>query len=237
MSSTICCCTLEDAAALSELASACFVHAFGAVNTAADMSAYLEGSLSITAITAELEDPQNTFLWVQGYVLPPPSATGPSTSLPAKGRRPLGYAKYRRDSAEPCVDGARRPVVELERIYVVPDLIGNGVGKAMLDEVIRLTRAEGFCTLWLGVWEHNPKAIKFYVREGFVDVGTHDFVLGDDTQTDRIMVLDIKRSGSRSAAAVASGDAQSGDGMATTTAEVLLAAPPGRGEEDTRQGK
>lgn len=135
------------------------------------------------------------------------------------------------------MDGARRPVVELERIYVVPDLIGNGVGKAMLDEVIRLTRAEGFCTLWLGVWEHNPKAIKFYVREGFVDVGTHDFVLGDDTQTDRIMVLDIKRSGSRSAAAVASGDAQSGDGMATTTAEVLLAAPPGRGEEDTRQGK
>jgi len=42
-------------------------------------------------------------------------------------------------------------------------------------------------TLWLGVWERNPRAIAFYGKCGFVDVGHHAFVVGTEEQTDRVM--------------------------------------------------
>jgi ribosomal protein S18 acetylase RimI-like enzyme len=48
-------------------------------------------------------------------------------------------------------------------------------------------------TIWLGVWEHNPRAIAFYLKCGFVDVGRHPFQLGRDVQTDRIMSRDVMK--------------------------------------------
>jgi ribosomal protein S18 acetylase RimI-like enzyme len=56
---------------------------------------------------------------------------------------------------------------------------------------IKIAKSEGFTTLWLGVWEHNDRAIEFYKRQGFVDVGQHDFWLGKDRQIDRIMQLTL----------------------------------------------
>ena len=47
--------------------------------------------------------------------------------------------------------------------------------------------ARGRRTIWLGVWEHNAQAIAFYRRWGFADVGTTTFLLGKDSQTDRVM--------------------------------------------------
>jgi ribosomal protein S18 acetylase RimI-like enzyme len=52
-------------------------------------------------------------------------------------------------------------------------------------------RARGAQTLWLGVWERNHRAQRFYAKHGFVDVGSHDFLVGKDRQTDRIMVRDL----------------------------------------------
>jgi ribosomal protein S18 acetylase RimI-like enzyme len=96
-----------------------------------------------------------------------------------------------RGNADECVTGPQ--AVELERIYADPKLIGAGVGKTLLNTCIKLARAEGFQTLWLGVWEHNERAIEFYYRQGFIDVGEHPFTLGTDVQTDRIMQLDLRR--------------------------------------------
>ena len=55
--------------------------------------------------------------------------------------------------------------------------------QAAIDEAQR----RGHDTLWLGVWEHNPRARAFYRKWGFVEVGTHIFVLGSDPQTDILM--------------------------------------------------
>ncbi len=48
-------------------------------------------------------------------------------------------------------------------------------------------RVSGARTLWLGVWEHNPRAIAFYRKCGFEDVGTQVFVLGADHQRDLVL--------------------------------------------------
>ena len=41
--------------------------------------------------------------------------------------------------------------------------------------------------VWLGVWEQNPRAIRFYEKNGFVPFDTHVFILGEDKQTDILM--------------------------------------------------
>jgi ribosomal protein S18 acetylase RimI-like enzyme len=60
-----------------------------------------------------------------------------------------------------------------------------------MDAVLSEAQARQARTLWLGVWERNPRAIAFYRKRGFQDVGSHEFLLGQDRQTDRVMVLAI----------------------------------------------
>jgi len=162
----------SDAPRLAQLARDTFVAAFGEDNTAENMALYVDAALSDATIAGELTDPASTFIWAE------------QTGIPA------GYAKLRRGPADPCITGPRP--VELERIYASTDLIGAGVGKTLLHTAIKIAQAEGFQTLWLGVWEHNERAIEFYHRQGFVDCGTHDFMLGKERQTDLLMQLDMR---------------------------------------------
>jgi diamine N-acetyltransferase len=48
---------------------------------------------------------------------------------------------------------------------------------------------------WLGVWEKNPRAIAFYRKLGFSEVGEHAFQLGTDSHRDVIMALPLEASG------------------------------------------
>ena len=50
----------------------------------------------------------------------------------------------------------------------------------------------GYETIWLGVWERNERAIRFYEKWGFREAGTHDFILGNDVQNDLIMEYSVK---------------------------------------------
>ena len=45
--------------------------------------------------------------------------------------------------------------------------------------------------VWLGVWERNPRAIAFYSKMGFTQVGSHAFYVGPDCQTDRVFVAPV----------------------------------------------
>jgi len=46
--------------------------------------------------------------------------------------------------------------------------------------------------IWLGVWEKNENALAFYNKMGFVQTGTHFFYMGDEEQTDIIMMKTLK---------------------------------------------
>lgn len=60
-----------------------------------------------------------------------------------------------------------------------------------METVLDAARELGGRTLWLGVWERNPRAMAFYRKCGFRDAGSHQFVVGTDSQTDRIMVKQL----------------------------------------------
>jgi ribosomal protein S18 acetylase RimI-like enzyme len=97
-----------------------------------------------------------------------------------------GYAMIR-DHGAPAAVGSAAPV-ELARLYTRPSLIGRGVGARLLAAAAEEARRRGFRSMWLGVWEHNHRAIAFYERHGFRDVGAHLFHLGTARQTDRLLV-------------------------------------------------
>ena len=171
VSPTIRVATAEDAERLSELAARTFRETFAPDNTAEDMAAYLAATFTPERQRSELEDPGQRVLLLEIDGVP------------------VGYAQLARSAPDAAVrgDSPIELAIELARFYLDGAWHGRGLAQqlmgAVVDEAVRL----GARTLWLGVWERNPRAIAFYRKHGFVDVGAHPFVLGRDVQTDRIM--------------------------------------------------
>ena len=161
----------QDCEALSALASSSFVAAFAAMNNPQNMDSYVDAAFSPATLAAELADVKSTFFVAQH---------GPALA---------GYAKLRRGTPGAAVTGPKP--VELQRIYTASDLKGVGVGGRLLEAIIEMALEEGYQTLWLGVWEQNPPSIAFYERKGFIAVGQHEFLLGEEQQTDLIMQLNL----------------------------------------------
>jgi len=160
---------LEDAQSVSELAIRSFRDTFFEGTSAADMEAYIQNDLSVRQFRLELQDSDNIFL-----VLFLPDASDPA-----------GYAKLRSGTTEDCVTLPN--AIELERLYVDTPAIGKGIGSRLMQAALDRAAALGFSGVWLGVWEHNVRAIQFYQRWHFEVVGDHAFVVGSDVQNDLIM--------------------------------------------------
>jgi len=77
--------------------------------------------------------------------------------------------------------------IELERIYVLKQYLGNMLGQALFNKALEIAMENKMDYLWLGVWEHNPRAISFYKKNGLTEFSSHIFRVGDDDQIDIIM--------------------------------------------------
>ena len=97
----------------------------------------------------------------------------------------IAFAQVRRNQAPSCVT---MPVpVELWRFYVDRAWHGGGVAQTLMRAALEAARELGGSSVWLSVWERNPRAFAFYAKSGFQDVGSKTFVVGSDHQTDRVM--------------------------------------------------
>ena len=81
--------------------------------------------------------------------------------------------------------------LEIQRIYILQAYQGKQIGKQLIQKTIEIGIENNLDYIWLGVWEHNVDAIKFYEKQGFKKFDTHIFKLGDDEQTDNLMKLII----------------------------------------------
>jgi GNAT superfamily N-acetyltransferase len=163
--------TSADAKMLSELGAKTFYDTFARDNTPENMAEHLKRSFSPEIQLAELSDPDNIFLIVENE------------------SQPIGYAELILDSKEDTLAGTNP--LEIRRIYATQEYLGKGVGKALMQAAIQEARQRGRDSLWLGVWEKNPRAIDFYKKWGFKEVGMHTFKVGDDPQRDYVMELTI----------------------------------------------
>ncbi len=93
-----------------------------------------------------------------------------------------GFAWLARQPVPDCVTGP--DPVELVRFYIRPRWQGRGLGRLLMDHCLSRARAQGYKTMFLGVWEHNTRAQAFYAKYGFRRVGEHVFEVGSDPQID-----------------------------------------------------
>ncbi len=159
----------DDAKLLTDLAYTTFWDAFAhhPKNAPDDLNHYMRQAFNIEQIASELEDQQNIFL------------------IAEIGDEAAGYAKIIIDNTEAGIT-SERPI-ELSRLYSHQKHLGQGVGQSLMDACLDRARAEGRDVMWLGVWEYNPRAQRFYEKNGFSVVGRHVFQLGEDPQTDLLM--------------------------------------------------
>ncbi|QYO66393.1 GNAT family N-acetyltransferase [Leptolyngbya sp. 7M] len=164
---------LQDAEVLTQLAYTTFWDAFHEhpKNAPDDLAAYMAKAFSREQIESELADENNIFL------------------LAEIDDEPAGYARLIFGATEEGIT-AERPI-ELNRLYSHQKFLGKGVGQALMDACFARGRGLGCDVMWLGVWEFNPRAQRFYEKNGFRVVGSHVFLLGSDPQTDLLMQREI----------------------------------------------
>ena len=113
------------------------------------------------------------------------------TAVAEEAGRLVGYTQLRLAQASDSVR-AQRPA-ELWRIYVSREWQGRGIAQDLMKNALATAVRAGSDCLWLGVWEHNPRAIAFYRKFGFEIVGQHAFMLGNESQRDIIMAAHLGR--------------------------------------------
>jgi ribosomal protein S18 acetylase RimI-like enzyme len=160
-----------DAQLLADFAARTFRETFASDNRPEDMDLYLSRSYGMSQQAAELANPDI------------------STLLAEVDGQLAGYAQVRPNAAPDCVRG-KKPL-ELWRFYVAAAYHGRGVASVLMDSVTGEARARQAQTLWLAVWERNPRAQAFYRKCGFADMGSQVFILGTDAQNDRVMARSL----------------------------------------------
>ena len=159
--------TVHDAEPLSAFARRLFIETFAAQNNPDDLALFLDTAFTPALQRAELEDAHRQYwlLEMDGVL--------------------AGYVLLNDRATEEGVGGAHP--VELQRFYIDFPWHGRGLAPVQMAHAVAQARALGGDVLWLGVWEKNPRAIRFYEKQGFSVCGSHIFMVGNDPQRDLIM--------------------------------------------------
>ncbi|MEM9689215.1 MAG: GNAT family N-acetyltransferase [Pseudomonadota bacterium] len=164
--------TIDDAAQLAAFARRSFDETFAAHNDPEDFQLHMQRSFGEQQQLEEIGNPDNV------------------TLLAFDGDMMVAFAQIMKKPPPDCVtvDDA----IELHRIYVDQSAHGTGLASRLMQGVHNVALESGAGHIWLGVWEHNPRAIAFYTKQGFVDVGSHPFLLGNDPQVDRVFLATVE---------------------------------------------
>ncbi len=148
-----------------------FYETFSTGNTQENMQKYLDERFSIEKLTAELNDKNAIFYFAQ------------------LENKIVGYLKINFGDSQTELKDDKS--LEIERIYVLKEFQGKKIGQILYDKAIEIAKQKDADYIWLGVWEENPRAIKFYKKNGFIEFDKHIFKLGNDEQTDIMMKLKL----------------------------------------------
>lgn len=158
---------LADAPALADLSRQTFYATFTGTCTEADMQQFLQENYNVHQVESELHNEADFYFFaeVDGLL--------------------VGYIRFMEDYSN--FDTMQQwKALELKRLYVLDAFHGKGVAQKLMDYFLQFAEQQHYEAVWLGVWEHNLKAQKFYAKYGFVFSGhTHDFPIGHTPQTDQ----------------------------------------------------
>jgi len=164
-------CNIKDIEKLVDISRTTFDETFRAQNTEENMKAYMDSSFSRDKLIKELENEESEFYFA--YL---------NDSI-------IGYFKINGAGAQ--TELFDKSSLELERFYLRKEYKGKNFGKQMMEKVVNLAVGKNVKYIWLGVWEKNYRALRFYKKQGFIKFGEHFFIMGQDKQVDYLMRLDL----------------------------------------------
>ncbi|MGI8637244.1 MAG: GNAT family N-acetyltransferase [Segetibacter sp.] len=154
---------------LTQISQTTFYDTFHEENTKENIELFIENCLGTEVLENEFSDPHNHFFFAK------------------IGAEVAGYIKLSTAASKELTG----EVLEISRIYVTKEMQERGVGKALMKFATSFAVANVKKVIFLGVWERNKKAIRFYEKFGFKKFGEHLFLVGKDAQTDWLMKKDI----------------------------------------------
>ena len=152
----------EDAALIALLGRTTFSQAFGTLfSDLEDLKTYLDTTFSVAKIENSLGKANNVY-WI-AFV----------------NRLPVGYAKLKLDSPSAFLGAGR--VSQLQKIYVLQNFLSMKIGRDLQDILLERARNRDSEHIWLSVYRGNTRAIAFYKKHGFNEIGSHEFAIGKQT--------------------------------------------------------
>ena len=159
--------TVSDLETIQNISIQTFKETFAAVNTPENIANYVKERFNSEQLTTELNSANSQF-----YVA-------------YSNAEAVGYLKINFGDAQ--TESINTNALEVQRIYVLQNFHGKNIGQLLLDEVKKIAISSGVDSVWLGVWEENHRALRFYTKNGFVVFDQHVFLMGNDEQTDLLM--------------------------------------------------
>jgi ribosomal protein S18 acetylase RimI-like enzyme len=166
--------TAADAPVVAELALRTFMDAFAAGSDPHDRALHTARAYGVPQQSAEIAHP------------------GITTLIAEVGGRAAAYTQIRRGTPPSCVPDA--DAVEIARFYVDQAWHGRGIAQRLMHAALAQAREMGARTIWLMVYEHNHRALAFYAKEGFREVGRNGFLFGNSMELDRVLVRTLDAS-------------------------------------------
>src|SRR6478752_9220628 len=141
-----------DALLLATIGAQVFLEAYAPRGVTASLAREVREHFSESVLARELASPQVRF------------------TLAEREGHAVGFSQV--CLRRPCPVAAPAPAtLELQRLYVLRNTAGQGVGKAMLRHAEQAAAASGQACLWLSAWTGNTRALKFYALQGYADAG------------------------------------------------------------------
>lgn len=162
-------CGMEDIEKIKYISEKTFYETFSKDNTKEDMENYLKENFSYEQVEREVKNKYSKFYIVE------------------HNKEVVAYMKLNFDKAQ--TEEGHNNTLEVQRVYVLQEYKNNHIGKRLIQKAIEIGRHNHLSYIWLGVWENNINAIKFYEKQGFEKFDIHIFKLGEDEQTDNLMKL------------------------------------------------
>ena len=165
--------THKDVELLLNIGRQTFFEKFTENNSEENMLKYAAEAYTFEKILSEVNNPNTQFY------------------LATINNQTAGYLKINFGDAQTELQDPQ--ALELERIYVLKEFQGKKIGQLLFEKTLEIAKKAKVNYVWLGVWEENLRAIKFYENNGLKAFSKHIFMLGDDPQTDIMMKIELRK--------------------------------------------
>lgn len=161
--------SLSEVETLAQLSIETFIESHGHSAQGEDIQTYVDLNFNLKKLTESLQNSRSFFnkIYVNDQI--------------------AGYSKLIINEPHPLTQIT--PVAKFERLYLLKDFYGMGLGEKLLEHNIEIAQIHKQKGLWLFVWTENNKGLRFYQKSNFESLGEHNFRISEQHSNPNYVML------------------------------------------------